>query len=156
MAQPITQTLLQNGSIIGLRLTGSIVDAVNNIEERFATKADKNDLRRSIDTNSNDLEYYPAINGINNIMVTFEQNLANLGGLLNTNYAELLGNIRALQSPQNFTLSNPPTLEEITEINKMTPGSFYTINNGTALMVFREPFPLPDQDVAQNQDEPQQ
>ncbi len=35
----ITQTLLQNGSVIGLRLTGSIVDAVNNIEDKLAAKA---------------------------------------------------------------------------------------------------------------------
>ena len=44
MAQPITQTLLQNGSIIGLRLTGSIVDVVNNIESKLDVKADKSAL----------------------------------------------------------------------------------------------------------------
>ena len=43
----------------------------------------------------------------------------------------------------DFPLSDPPTLEELTEINKMQVGSFYTINGGNVMMVFRKPFALP-------------
>jgi hypothetical protein len=39
----------------------------------------------------------------------------------------------------DFKLSDPPTIEEVTEINEMVEGTFYTINGGNAVMIFRRP-----------------
>ena len=43
--QQLYQTLLQNGSVIGLKLTGSIVNVVNNIDEELNRKADNDDFQ---------------------------------------------------------------------------------------------------------------
>ncbi len=66
MAQQITQTLLQNGSVIGLKLTGSIVNVVNNIDEELNRKADNDDFKAVQD----EVKLKPSIEDVKNLMKT--------------------------------------------------------------------------------------
>ena len=46
---------------------------------------------------------------------------------------------------QNFTVSDPPTRGEVEAMNdKLTPGSFFTVNNSILIMIYREKIPLPE------------
>jgi hypothetical protein len=49
MAQQITKTLLQNSSVVGLKLTETIVNVVNNIDQELNRKANDTDLRLVLD-----------------------------------------------------------------------------------------------------------
>ena len=135
MSQQITQTLLQNGSAIGLKLTGSIVNVVNNIDEELKRKADKDELT----TIQAEVQLKPSIEDVANLMKT-----------VTDRYDDVVATVKQsvydnASKPEcaNFPLSDPPTLEEITEINKMEPGSFYTLNGGNVIMIFRQQVELP-------------
>ena len=135
MSQQITQTLLQNGSVIGLKLTGSIVNVVNNIDEELKRKADKDELT----TIQAEVQLKPSIEDVANLMKT-----------VTDRYDDVVATVKQsvydnASKPgfANFSLSDPPTLEEITEINKMEPGSFYTLNGGNVIMIFRQQVELP-------------
>ena len=46
---------------------------------------------------------------------------------------------------QNFTVSDPPTRGEVEAMNdKLSPGSFFTVNNSILIMIYREKIPLPE------------
>ncbi len=172
MAQQITKTLLQNSSVVGLRLTETIVKVVNNIDEELNRKANDDDLTMVL----NEVKLKPSIENVENIMKTVtdrydgivDEVKQSIGDKAEqtvvtalsekvegydakitdykTRVDELKQEMEAVQHAKacnDYKLSDPPTAEEITEINKMAPGSFYTINGGSVPMVFRQAFEVP-------------
>jgi hypothetical protein len=167
MAQQITQQLLQNGNVIGLKLTGAIVNVVNNIDEELNRKADNDDFKAVQD----EVKLKPSIEDVKNLMKTVtdryddevaevkqametkaEQSaVADLSDKVQRQYEDIFNNyllnwrtwFMGLRNPPDFTLSNPPTRDEVEHINRMSVGGWYTINGGSLMNVFREPFELP-------------
>jgi hypothetical protein len=220
MAQQLTKTLLQNGSVVGLKLTESIVSVVNNIDEELQLKADKDDVSKV----QAEVALKPSIKDVQNLMQTVtdrydgivdevkkavgdkaeQTEVTDLSKLVegydskitkceeavvefrrevdakatmddieqiktaietglksktdSAEYTKFVGsmnnaiqgfgndmdifakNVLGLLKCNDYILSEPPTAEEIAQINKMEPGSFYTINGGTVMMIFRDPY----------------
>jgi hypothetical protein len=102
-----------------------IRDYKTEVDTAIASKADKNatdDLQRKVD------EQYAIVDNYKNLVDSLNKEMESM---------------KMSKACNDYVLSDPPTLEELTEINKMNLGSFYTINGGNVMLVFRKPYALP-------------
>jgi hypothetical protein len=116
----------KNGSIIGLKLNGSMLSTMNKIDEVLSTKASVEDIEQLKSNVSNKIDFSYFLDymaGINESI---------------TNVVNKLNNLPSQKPVQDFTLSEPATEEELTLLNSLSSGDLYTINGGSAVMVFKD------------------
>lgn len=136
----IEDTFLKNGNVIGLRLTGTILNQVNSLDTALDAKADKTEIAR--------LDAELATKATNDKVSRLESDVQGLG-LTVSSKADATEIVRLENmitsgagaiSVADFTLDNPPTREQIDALNALPVGSMYTVNGGTAVLIFRQPF----------------
>ncbi len=119
----------KNGAVIGLKLNGSIVHAVNNLDNILTSKVAKEDLDATKQELSDKMNTKMDLSSFYDYMEPVNNQLSSLNTQIN--------NIPALKPCKDFTLSDPPTDEELSLLNAMEVGDFYTLNGGSAVLIFR-------------------
>jgi len=135
----------KNGSVIGLKLNGSVISTVNNIDSVLSKKADKAVVDEMVDQFKTEREEFDKFKEESaesiktkidlaffyDYMTSINEQISNLGSKL--------GNIPSQKEVHNLELSDPPTPEELEALNSLQVGDLYTLNGGTSVLVFREP-----------------
>ena len=141
--QDLNTVFQKNGSVIGLKLNGSVISTVNNIDSLLAKKADKAIVDEMVDQFKTEREEFDkfkeeSAESIKNkidlaffydYMTSINEQISNLGSKSTASQKEV----------QNLELSDPPTPEELEALNSLQVGDLYTLNGGTSVLVFREP-----------------
>ena len=143
--QDLNTVFQKNGSIIGLKLNGSVISTVNNIDSVLSKKADKAVVDEMVDQFKTEREEFDefkeeSIDSIEakidlaffyDYMTSINEQISNLGSKL--------GTISSQKEVRNLVLSDEPTPEELEALNSLQVGDLYTLNGGTSVLVFREP-----------------
>jgi arginine utilization protein RocB len=133
----------KNGSVIGLKLNGSVISTVNNIDSLLAKKADKAIVDEMVDQFKTEREEFDKFKEESaesiktkidlaffyDYMTSINEQISNLGSKSTASQKEV----------QHLELSDPPTPEELEALNSLQVGDLYTLNGGTSVLVFREP-----------------
>ena len=141
--QDLNTVFQKNGSVIGLKLNGSVISTVNNIDSVLSKKADKAVVDEMVDQFKTEREEFDkfkeeSIESIKakidlaffyDYMTSINEQISNLGSKSAASQKEV----------QNLELSDPPTPEELEALNSLQVGDLYTLNGGTSVLVFREP-----------------
>ena len=141
--QDLNTVFQKNGSVIGLKLNGSVISTVNNIDSLLAKKADKAIVDEMVDQFKTEREEFDKFKEESSESIKTKIDLAFFYDYM-TSINEQISNLGSKSTAsqkevQNLELSDPPTPEELEALNSLQPGDLYTLNGGTSVLVFREP-----------------
>ncbi len=143
--QDLNTVFQKNGSIIGLKLNGSVIFAVNNIDSLLAKKADKAIVDEVVEQFKTEREEFDKFKEESTESIKTKIDLAFFYDYMTSineqisNLGTKIGNIPSQKEVRNISLSDPPTPEELDILNSLQAGDLYTLNGGTSVLVFREP-----------------
>jgi len=137
--QDLNTVFQKNGSIIGLKLNGSVISTVNNIDSVLSKKADKAVVDEMVDQFKTEREEFDkfkeeSIDSIKakidlaffyDYMTSINEQISNLGSKL--------GTISSQKEVRNLVLSDEPTPEELEALNSLQVGDSYTKKMGVHL-----------------------
>ena len=143
--QDLNTVFQKNGSIIGLKLTGSVISTVNNIDSVLSKKADKAVVDEMVDQFKTEREEFDKFKEESSDIIKAKIDLAFFYDYMTgineqiSNLGRKLGTISSQKEVRNLVLSDEPTPEELEALNSLQVGDLYTLNGGTSVLVFREP-----------------
>ena len=141
--QDLNTVFQKNGSVIGLKLNGSVISTVNNIDSLLAKKADKAIVDEMVDQFKTEREEFDKFKEESSESIKTKIDLAFFYEYM-TSINEQISNLGSKSAAsqkevQNLELSDPPTPEELEALNSLQVGDLYTLNGGTSVLVSREP-----------------
>ncbi len=143
--QDLNRVFKKTGSIIGLKLNGSVISTVNNIDSVLSKKADKAVVDEMVDQFKTEREEFDKFKEESSESIKTKIDLAFFYDYMTSineqisNLGTKVGNIPSQKEVRNLSLSDPATPEELEALNSLQVGDLYTINGGTSVLVFREP-----------------
>jgi len=143
--QDLNTVFQKNGSIIGLKLNGSVISTVNNIDSVLSKKADKAVVDEMVDQFKTEREEFDKFKEESIDIIKAKIDLAFFYDYMTgineqiSNLGNKLGTISSQKEVRNLVLSDEPTPEELEALNSLQVGDLYTLNGGTSVLVFREP-----------------
>lgn len=123
------ELIYKNGKIIGLTMNSNMSAALQDVS---ALASNMSSLQTDVDTAKKEFtaENANLSQQINDLTNHFENE--------HSDVVAVVKNINKSLTCPDFTMSDPPTEDELQAINNaLTTGSLYTINGGNAVLVYR-------------------
>lgn len=122
------ELIYKNGKIIGLNMNSNIASSLHDVG---VMTTNLQNLQTEVDDVKKDVLDKNA---------SLTQQLTDLTNHFETEHSDVVSvvkNINTSLTCPDFAMSDPPTADELSAINALSDGSFYTINGGNAVLVYR-------------------
>jgi hypothetical protein len=123
------ELIYKNGKIVGLTMNSDIATALHDVHSMVSNIATLQTEVETVKKDATDKD------------TQLSQQLSDITSRIETEHADTMNTVKNISTSlicPDFTMSEPPTLDELNAINSaLVAGSLYTINGGNAVLVYR-------------------